>query len=234
LPLARTEFLLGLRASAALQFGVAPFGLVAGVALAAAGVPPLEAMAMSVLVYAGASMIAAAQLLADGAPAAVIVFAAIFVNLRTMMYSASIRPFFAGLPLRRRAIAAYLLADNPYALCHSRWTEHPGSSAADRYAYYMGVGIPIWIVWQITVAAGVLLGAQLPASWKLDFAAPLVFIAVTIPLLRERAMVVAALSAAIVAILVHGLPFRLGLSVAGVSGIVAGILAARLAPPRAA
>ena len=92
--------------------------------MAAAGIPPMEAMAMSVLVYAGASMLAAAQLIAGGAPALVIVLAAFIVNLRLFMYSASIRPYFAGEPLVRRLLVSYALVDNPYALFIQRYGSH--------------------------------------------------------------------------------------------------------------
>src|SRR5687767_8270479 len=110
------EFRHGLKASLPLLIAVAPFGLVTGVAMAAGGIPPLEAMAMSVLVYAGASMLAATQLIVEGAPAFVIVLAAFVVNLRLFMYSASIRPYLVGEPLGRKLVVSYALVDNPYAL----------------------------------------------------------------------------------------------------------------------
>ena len=84
------------------------------------------------------------------------------------------------------------------------------------------------ICWQGTVAAGLLLGNQLPAAWKLDFAAPLAFVSMTIPLLRDRLLVIAALSAGVTAVLAHGLPLRLGLALAAVAGIGAGVLAESL------
>ena len=104
---------------------MAPFGLVAGVAMAAGGIPPLAAMAMSLVVYAGASMLAATQLLAAGTPLAVILLTVLFINLRFMMYSASLRPHLAGLPPRWKLAAGYLLADNAFGLCIARFTEHP-------------------------------------------------------------------------------------------------------------
>ncbi len=226
MPRARTEFNAGLRAGLSLLIAIVPFGLVTGVAMAAAGIAPLEAMAMSVLVYAGAAMLAAVQLVAEGAPAMVIVLAAFVVNLRLFMYSASIRPYFAGESLARRLIVSYTLVDNPYALFLQRFGTRP--DAPGKFEYFVGIAIPVWICWQATVAAGLLLGNQLPAAWKLDFAAPLAFIAMTIPLLRDRLMVVAAVSAGVTAVLAHGLPLRLGLALAAVVGIAAGVLFERL------
>jgi predicted branched-subunit amino acid permease len=222
LPPARTEFQAGLRASLPLLIAVAPFGLVTGVAMAAGGVPPFEAMAMSVLVYAGAAMLAAMQLIAEGAPALVVVIAAFIVNLRLLMYSASVRPYFAGEPLGRRLLVSYALVDNAYALFIQRYGAHP--EAAGKFDYFIGLSIPIWVCWQAAVGAGVLVGTQLPAAWKLEFAAPLAFIAMSIPLLRDRQMVAAAVSAGATAVLAHGLPLRAGLALAAVVGISAGLL----------
>jgi predicted branched-subunit amino acid permease len=222
----RTEFQAGLRAGVPLFIAIAPFGLVTGVAMAASGISPLEAMAMSVLVYAGAAMLAAAQLIAEGAPALVIVGAAFIVNLRLLMYSASIRPYFAGESLGRRLVVSYALVDNPYALFIQRFGPHP--EAPGKFDFFLGLAIPIWLVWQASVAIGLLVGNQLPAAWKLEFAAPLAFIAMSIPLLRDKPMVAAAVSAGLTAVLAHGLPLRSGLALAAIVGISVGLLAEKL------
>ena len=191
--------------------------------MAAAGISPLEAMAMSVLVYAGAAMLAAVQLIAEGAPALVVVAAAFVVNLRLFMYSASMRQYFAGESFGRRLIVSYALVDNPFALFIQRFATRP--DAPGKFEYFIGIAIPLWICWQATVAAGLLLGNQLPAAWKLDFAAPLAFIAMTIPMLRDRLLVLAAVSAGVTAVLAHDLPLRLGLALAAVVGISVGVIA---------
>ena len=222
MPPARTEFNAGLRAGLSLLVAVAPFGLVTGVAMAASGIAPLEAMAMSVLVYAGASMLAAAQLIAEGAPALVVVIAAAIVNLRHVMYSASLRPLFAGETLARRMAVAYLLVDNVFAMVIARYDGRP--QAEGKFAYVLGNSIPVWVCWQITVGLGLLVGNQLPSAWKLEFAAPLAFIALTIPLLRDRAMIVAAIVAGLTVIAAHALPFKLSIAAAAFTGIAAGML----------
>jgi len=193
--------------------------------MVAGGIPPLEAMALSVVVYAGASMLAATQLLAGGAPLVVILVTALFINVRFMMYSASIRPHLAALPVRWRLAAGYLLADNAYALSVARFTEHPEMKG--KAGYYFGAALTVWLTWQAAVAAGIALGAGLPAAWRLEFAAPLAFIALTVPLLRERAMVAAALAAAAAAVAGAGLPVRLGLATAALAGLAAGLLVGR-------
>ena len=154
--------------------------------MVASGIPPLVAMLMSLLVFAGASMVASAQLLASSAPVAVIIVTTLIINLRFMMYSASLRQHFAAAPLRWRLV--------------------------------------VWVVWQLAVLGGVRIGAGVPASWRLEFAAPLAFIALTIPFLRERAMIVAALAAGVTVIVAHDLPLRLNIVAAAAVGITAGLL----------
>ncbi len=193
--------------------------------MVAGGIPPLEAMALSMVVYAGASMLAATQLLAGGTPVVVILVTALFINLRFMMYSASIRPHLAALPVRWRLAAGYLLADNAYGLCMARFTEHPGLQG--KAGYYFGAALPVWLTWQAAVGAGIAVGAGLPAQWRLEFAAPLAFIALTVPLLRDRAMVLAALAAAVTAVATWNLPMRLGIAAAALAGLAVGMLAAK-------
>jgi predicted branched-subunit amino acid permease len=205
--------------------GVAPFGVITGVALVGSGISPLAAMAMSLIVFAGASMVASAQLLAAGSPIALVVLATLFINLRFMMYSASLRQHFARLPLRLRLLVAYLIADNVYGLVLSRFADRPHDPR--RLAFFLGAGGVVWIAWQLSVAAGIAIGAGVPASWRLEFAAPLAFIAMSVPLLRDRAMMGAALVAGITVIAAQALPLRLSVAAAALAGIAAGLLLER-------
>jgi predicted branched-subunit amino acid permease len=202
--------------------GIVPFGVITGVAMVASGIAPLAAMAMSLIVFAGASMVASAQLLAANAPAALIVAATLIINLRFMMYSASLRVHFADAPLRHRLAIAYLTADNVYGLMLTRFAEHPREPG--KFAYFLGAGLLVWAAWQAAVAAGILIGAGVPSAWRLEFAAPLAFIAMSVPLLRERAMILAAVAAAVAVTLANALPLKLNIVVAAASGIAAGLL----------
>ncbi len=201
--------------------GVAPFGLITGVAMVASGIGAPMAVLMSITVFAGASMIASAQLLGSGTPVLLVLFATLFINLRFMMYSASMRPHFAHAPLRWRLAVGYLVADNVCGLSLGRFADHPDDPA--KLEFFLGVGVVIWMVWQLAVAAGAAIGAGLPAAWRLEFAAPLAFIAMSVPFIRDRAMLAAALAAGLTAVLAHGLPLRLGIPLAALTGIGAGL-----------
>ena len=204
---------------------VIPFGIITGVAMVASGIPPLVAMLMSVVVFAGASMVASAQLLASSAPALLVVLTTLVINLRFMMYSASLRLHFANAPLAQRLTVAYLTADNVYALMLGRFAEHPDDPG--KFQYFLGAGLVVWAVWQAAVLGGVLIGAGVPSAWRLEFAAPLAFIALSIPFLRSRATVVAALAAALAVVAFQGLPLRLNIVVAALAGVAAGLAIGR-------
>ena len=201
--------------------GIVPFGVITGVAMVASGIPPLVAMLMSLVVFAGASMVASAQLLASNAPALLIILTTLIINLRFMMYSASLRLHFAHAPLKHRLAIAYLTADNVYGLVLGRFAEHPEDPG--KLEYFMGAGLVVWAAWQVAVLGGVLIGAGVPAQWRLEFAAPLAFIAISIPFLRDRATITAALAAGAAVVLASDLPFRLEIVAAAVTGIAVGL-----------
>jgi predicted branched-subunit amino acid permease len=202
--------------------GIVPFGIITGVAMVASGIAPLVAMLMSVVVFAGASMVASAQLLASHAPALLIIFTTLVINLRFMMYSASLRLHFAHAPLRWRLAIAYLTADNVYGLMLTRFSEHPDDPG--KLEYFLGSGLVVWAAWQIAVLGGILIGAGLPAAWRLEFAAPLAFISISIPFLRGRATIAAALAAGHAVVLAHELPLRLNNVAAAATGIAVGLV----------
>jgi predicted branched-subunit amino acid permease len=202
--------------------GVVAFGVITGVAMVASGIAPVMAMLMSIVVFAGASMVAAAQLLASGTPVLMVLVAIVFINLRFMMYSASLRLHFGREPLGWRLLIAYLQADNAYGLTLMRYAERP--DAPGGRDFFLGAALMVWFGWQLAVAAGILIGAGVPASWRLEFAAPLTFLAMTVPLLRDRAMVAAALVAGITVVATHALPLKLSIPLAALAGIGAGLV----------
>jgi predicted branched-subunit amino acid permease len=205
--------------------GVVAFGVITGVAMVASGIAPLLAMLMSLAVFAGASMVAAAQLLASGTPVPLVLLTTVFINLRFMMYSASLRLHFGREPLGWRLLIAYLQADNVYGLTLMRYAERP--DAPGGRDFFLGAALAVWLGWQLAVAAGILIGAGVPASWRLEFAAPLTFLAMTVPLLRDRAMVAAAVVAGVSVVAAHALPFKLSIPLAALAGIGAGLLLER-------
>jgi branched chain amino acid efflux pump len=221
----RREFLAGCRDVAPLVIGLLPFGLVAGVAAVSAGMTPVEGMALSILSFSGIAQLVVCQLVAVDSPVAVTVAAAAVVGLRLVMYSAALAPHVAHLDRRWRALIAYFLTDQGFAMAVARFAA-PGERAA-RHWYFVGTAAVLWASWQLAVLAGIAAGARVPPEWSLDFAVVLTFIALLVPVVRTRADLAAALVAGGVALAAAGMPYRLALVVASIAGIAAGLVLER-------
>ena len=213
-------FWLGVRALLPLLIGVAPFGLIYGVVALQSGLSPLAAQLMSCIVFAGSAQFLFAQLAGMAAPGLVILGAVGLINLRHALYSASIAPHLAHLPSRWKALLAYLLTDEAYAAAITPLLERRG--AANAHWIVLGAGFALWFGWQVSTAAGILLGARLPSDLQLDFALPLTFIAIVVPLIDDRTRLAVALVAGAVALAFAALPYKLGLVIAAATGIAAG------------
>lgn len=200
--------------------GIAPFGMVAGVAAVGVGMSAVQAVGMSVVIFAGASQLAAIELMGRNAPAVVVVLTVLVVNLRLVMYSASIAPHFRRQSAKWKAALAYLLTDQAYAVSV---VEFKSDEETSRRWYYLGVAVPLWVTWQAATIVGVLLGARLPPGLHLEFAVPLVFLAVLVPAITDRPTGAAAVVGGTVAVAANGLPYNLGLIAAAVVGIGAGL-----------
>ncbi len=224
----RDGALEGFRDVIPILLAVTPFGLVAGVSAAEVGLPVAHAVGMSYVVYAGTAQLAALQLLAVGSPFAVILLTTLLLNLRFALYSATLAPHLRGPRWPVRLWMASLMTDQSLALGIHRYATKPERGA--KIAYYLGLSVPVWIVWTTAATIGVFLGAAVPAGWSLEFAVPLVFLTLWVfALARGRAPVWwAGGVGAIVAILARPLPFNLGLLVASFAGIAAGLIAEHL------
>ena len=223
----RSAFLAGLRDQSPGIVGNLPFGMITGAAASAAGIDPWLAMGMSIIVFAGASQLAAISLMAQHAPAAIVVVTVLVVNLRMMMYSAVIAPYFRHTPTARKWLFSYLLTDHAFALITTKFDKLQPPKNFD--AYYFGATIAMWWAWQISVAVGVFAGTLVPAAWSLDFAIPLVFLSLVLPAIHTRSHWAAAISAAVAAAFCASLPLRLGLIAGAVTGILIGVCFERLA-----
>jgi predicted branched-subunit amino acid permease len=217
-------FSLGLRAVMPLLFGVAPFGVIYGVVALQSGIPPLAAIAMSSIVFAGSAQFLLAQLVGAGAPLLLSAGAVGLVNLRHALYSASVAPLLARLPRRWKILLAYLLTDEAYAAAIPHLVAEgsgPGTTDCVHWILF-GSGFGLWAGWQASTLAGVLIGAQLPANLGLEFALPLTFIAIVVPMIDGTALLAAALAAGAIAVVLAALPYKLGLFLAALAGLVVG------------
>lgn len=214
----RQALLAGARACVPLAPGILLFGMVCGAAAAGAGLTPGQSFALSWMVFAGSSQIVATQLFAAGAPGWVIVATGWVVNLRFMMYSATLAQHCRGESRAARWLAGYLLTDQAFAVTLARVLD----GRRDIPWFFLGIAATLWLFWQIASLAGIFLGAMVPPAWSLDFVVALTFIGVLAPLTRNRAMAAAAVSGGLTSVFLV-LPLKLNLMAAALVGAAVGI-----------
>lgn len=219
------DFISGARDSLPILLGVVPFAMICGVAAVSAGLTPFEAIAMTLIVYAGASQLAVFQLMSISSPWLIMVLTAWIINVRFTMYSAALAPYLQNEPLARKAPFAYMLSDQAFGVTMSRFSNKLPSNPS---WYYYGSVATVWLTWNASATAGALLGTLVPASWGFDFAFPLSFLALMFAALIDQPTSAAALVAGLTAVLSVGLPYNLGLVLAALLGILAGVLAEAL------
>jgi 4-azaleucine resistance transporter AzlC len=228
----KDNLLAGLRAEFPLLVGVFPFGMIYGALALASGLSPVQSQMMSSIVFAGSAQFIATQLFHEAAPGFVIVLTIAVVNLRHMLYSASLAPYVSALPMRWKVVLSYLLTDEAYAPTVLHY--ETGGVTPSGHWFYLAAGFSLWFTWQVSTALGIFLGSAIPESWPLAFALPLTFIAMVVPALKTRPAVASALSAGVTALAAYSLPYKLGLIVAALVGIVVGtFLEARQSPKEA-
>ena len=216
---------LGAASVAPMLVGVVPFGLVAGASPVAKGLGGGAAIGFSTIVFAGASQLAAIDVLGDGGSALVAVVAACTINLRMLLYSASLAPYLVDVPVADRLFGAYVLTDQAYAVSINRWSTVP-DDPLPRVPFYLGAGLTLWVSWQLATIAGVLGGSAVPDDIPLDFAVPLVFLVLLIPALASAPAVVAAVAGGTAAV---GVAEAGGGDLAILAGALCGIAAGSIA-----
>ncbi len=221
---ARREFWAGVQRPLPLLLGDLPFGMIYSALAVGAGLSPSAAQAMSAILFAGSAQFVTVGLVAENAPALVIILSVVVVNLRHMLYSASVAPYLKHLSALWKAGLAYLLTDEAYALTITRLA---GAPNPHRHWFMLGASLTLWTSWQISTALGILLGTVIPESWSLDFTLALTFIALVFPAIQDRPSLAAALAAGVTAVLADGLPYQLGLIAAALAGVLTGVLLER-------
>jgi len=221
------EFSGGAAGAVPLLLGTAPFGLIYGALAVASGLSNAGAMALSLLVFAGSAQFIAVGLIAAGAPSFIIIFTTLVVNLRHMLYSATLLPYLKVLPQWWRIPLSFWLTDEAFAVSIVRYRQDDDSPL--KHWYQLGASLAMYINWQIWCALGLLLGSRIPdaGAWGLDFAMPVTFIGMTIPFVRNRSSLFCVISAGVVSLMTGFLPFKLGLIVAALVGVAAGLITER-------
>mgnify|MGYP001765240122 CR=1 FL=1 len=219
---ARAAFRDGVRTTLFIVPSYLPFGVVCGVASVNAGLSTGAALALPALTFAGSAQAVATQFMQGAASLWIAVLSGLVVNLRMAVYSAAFAPRLRHLSRGRRMLVAAFLVDNMFAFVQQRDRERPGDP--HMLSYYAGMTLVLWPAWIAFCAVGIFAGNVIPASWQLDFAIPLSFIAILATSVRSLPALSAALAGGVAGVLLFAMPLKLGLIAACLVGLAAGLL----------
>lgn len=221
---ARATFLSGAKDTIPLIIGAIPFGIIFGTLSSASGLSAWGTLAMSAFVFAGSAQFIALGLLASGSGVSLIILTTFVVNLRHLLYSASLLPSLKHLPQRWLAPMAFWLTDETFAVVANRFTLQP-TNPLNRW-YYLGSALAMYLNWQFCTFLGVTVGQSIPnaAEWGLDVAMPVTFIGITIPYLKDKPMWASVIVAGVVSVVAYPMPQKSGLILAAFAGIATGLI----------
>jgi 4-azaleucine resistance transporter AzlC len=219
-----SSFLAGARDTFPLIVGAMPFGLIFGTLAQSSGLSFTGTLAMSAFVFAGSAQFIALSLIAAGTAWPIVVLTTGAVNLRHALYSATLAPYISRLPQRWQLPLAFWLTDETFAVVIKRYTNQV--DAPHNHGYYLGSALSMYLHWQFCTFLGLIGGQMLPhaTEWGLDFAMPVTFIGMVIPYLKNRAMGMTVTVAGLVSLLTFSMPHKLGLMVATLAGVGAGLI----------
>lgn len=220
----RSQLFAGAVDTFPLIVGAIPFGIIFGTLAATAGLSFAAAMGMSIFVFAGSSQFITVSLVSAGTAWPMVVLTTFVVNLRHMLYGATMVPFYKELSEPWKMVLAFGLTDETFAVAINRY--YKDDALPNKEYYNLGSMLFMYINWNLCTLVGLTAGRAFPeiAGWGLDFAMPATFIGMVIPYLISKPMWASVITAGTVSILAGGLPHKLGLMVAAIAGVTAGVL----------
>lgn len=210
--------------------GAIPFGIIFGTLATTNGLSVGATLAMSAFVFAGSSQFIAAGMIATQTGWLLIVLTTFVVNLRHLLYSVSLLPYVKALPQPWKVLLAFLLTDESFAIAIRRYEAKETSSF--KHWYFLGAALAMYLNWQLCTLLGITLGQMIPnaAEWGLDFAMSVTFIGMVVPYVKNKPMVIAVAIAGFTAVLTASFPNKIGLMLAAIAGISAGVVSERFFP----
>ncbi|MBZ9978541.1 AzlC family ABC transporter permease [Mesorhizobium sp. B2-3-14] len=222
----KSDFWQGVRLSMPVVVAAAPFGLLFGAIAVDNGFSVFEAFLMSALIFGGASQMVGIELFGQHVAPWLIVLSIFAVNFRHVLYSAGIGRRIAHWSGVQQALGFFILTDPQFAVAEAR----AQSGQTVGFAWYLGLGLPVYVFWTIESALGALFGKLIPDPHALgiDFLLPIYFLGLVMGF-RKRPLwlpvVVASACASIIAYKTVGSPWHVSI------GAIAGVLLAVVLPP---
>lgn len=185
--------------------GYVPVGAAFGVLARSWGFEPLQAIVCSATAFAGAGQFIGLSMMNAGAAVLTVLAATTVVNLRHVLFGATLAPHLSGSTLPVRAALAFSVTDETFAVN----IDDQRRGLADA-ASMAGVGAVAWLGWVLGTILGAVGGTLIgdPGAWGVDFAMPAMFSALLVAQAENRPHVetgvVAAVLALVLALLLPG------------------------------
>lgn len=212
----------GFRETVVLTIGVIPFGLAYGAAVREAGFDPWLGALASPIVMAGAAQLSLVDLIESGAHWAVAIGTAWIINARFVLYSAAFAPAFSEFGRRWRFGLPYMLSDQAAAMSLLYFANQTDPRA--RRWYFLGSGLTLVAGWYLSTTTGIVAGSTIPDSLEVAFGIPLMFLAMLVPTIRDRPMLVSALVAAAVTTAGMAMPSGTNVLLGALVGVTVGVV----------
>ena len=220
----RIAFSRGAIACLPLTLACAPWGLLAGSTAIDAQLSPLQSQGLSLFVFAGAAQLVAIGMIKGGASVISILVTTLLLTSQHLLYAMHLRPLVAPLPGKWRLGLGFLLTDEFFALVS------PFNRQTFNRWYALGVGLCMYVGWNIFTLLGVVLGKSIPGldQLGLEFSIAATFIALITPIVRNLPTVVCVAVSLLCVVLFSAWQWESAIVLAGLAGMCAGYVCKRL------
>jgi predicted branched-subunit amino acid permease len=188
------------------MLSVIPFGIICGAIGVDLGFNPYLVYGMSIIIFGGASQIVFLQLLSGGASSFIAVASVGIINTRHLLYGAVLSEYLEKLSLVKKFLISYFIVDQGFAESNKFFKKN----RTEQHLHYhlVGTGCTLWICWQISTLAGIVLGSFVPEELGLKFTIPLTFIAIIVQDLKKFDHVIVMLTCGISSLLFFDAPLK--------------------------
>ncbi|MFB0829599.1 AzlC family ABC transporter permease [Brevibacillus laterosporus] len=194
------SFIKGVKDCIPTLLGYLSIGIAAGVIQKAAGLSIAEIALISLILYAGSAQFIAAGMMATGSSLTAIIITILFVNLRHILLSAALAPYFRHLSPLRNMLVGSLLTDETFGVAISETAKK--NQISEKWMH--GLNITAYLNWFVANLAGAFLAQWIsnPEKFGLEFALPAMFIGILILTMLGRSKIKLDIVVAIIAVVI--------------------------------
>ena len=208
------------------MLSVIPFGIITGAIGVELGFDPILVYATSLIIFGGASQIIFMQLLSGGASSLVAITSVGVINSRHLLYGAVLSEYLEKLSYIKKFIISYVIVDQGFGESNKFFKKNK----SEEYLHYhlIGTGCTMWVCWQISTLAGIILGSFVPEELGLKFAVPLTFIAIVVQDIKKLDHVIVMITCGLSSLLFFDAPFKSYIIISPIIALFVAALVLRL------